>query len=88
MENEKNPVIHFVYSIFDKATVQYGMPFLDVNDRCAIRRTKAAFQGNPYIEDLVLYKIGEFNYSDGAFTNLMPVSLANLPLLFQEVEEK
>lgn len=85
---------HNVYSIYDRATMDYSTPFFAVTDEAAIRAVKGAF--NPqsqlilYPSDYVVYVLGEFDSESGSILsvvrelkeikNLIPVSLREFAL--------
>lgn len=83
-----------VYSIYDRATMDYSSPFFAVTQEAAIRTVKGAF--NPqsqlvmYPSDYVIYLLGEFDSESGSILsvvrevkeikNLIPISMRELAL--------
>lgn len=54
-----------IYSIFDKITNTYGMPFFAVNDDDMERKVAVSYKDNPFVNDLYVYFIGEFYTESG-----------------------
>lgn len=80
--------IYNVYSIYDDAMEAFGVPFFDVNDKCALRRIKAAYKGNPMIEGLSLYHVGLFDTGKGMFDCIKdPVFIVLISDLFEVRDE-
>lgn len=71
-------MIYKMYSVCDLKT-SFAAPYMDVNDDSAVRGFRFAFDNNTNImvfspADFRLYRIGEFDSSNGSITpELVPV---------------
>lgn len=59
-----------VYSVYDCATEQYGLPFVANNKEEAIRECVSTFLGvdDVVLTDMSIFEIGEYNPVDGIIT--------------------
>lgn len=59
-----------VYSVYDGATEQYGLPFVAENKEAAIREFVSTFLGvdDVVLTDMSIFEIGEYNPVDGIIT--------------------
>lgn len=83
-----------VYSIYDRATMDYSTPFFAVTNEAALRAVKGAFNSQSqlvlYPSDYVIYVLGEFDSESGSILsivkevmeikNLIPASLRQFAL--------
>ena len=57
-----------LYSVFDRVTGLFGVPFAAVNDNAAARQVAANFEKHPYRADLDLYNVGDFDELTGVIS--------------------
>lgn len=83
-----------IYSIYDRATMDYAAPFFAVSDEAAFRAVKGAFSPQSqlclYPSDYVIVCLGSFDSESGHITssvkelkevkNLIPVALRQCAL--------
>lgn len=61
-----------LYSVFDRKTGNYGIPFPEVNDVSAQRAFATAMKKNDYAEDMELYRVGNFDIEHGMLIGSAP----------------
>lgn len=75
---------------YDKVANVFSEPFTAVNEAVAIRSIKTAALKNPTValnsKDYVLYKIADYDETNGDIANIKHVQLAELRDLFKEEE--
>lgn len=74
-----------IYSIYDRATMEYALPFFTTTDESAIRAIRGAFGPQSqlvlYPADYVLKCIGFFDSSTGIIENCEPRQVAEVKAL-------
>lgn len=77
-----------LYSIFDKASGEFGHPFPYVNNDVAKRAFMIQFQKTPdeFLEDFKLFCVGTFNSVDGSFHSFDPPKLV-FPIRKEKAKE-
>lgn len=62
-----------LYTIYDRVTNVFGDVFVAANDDDAFRKVAYSMRQNPYIDDLALYHLGQYNVDEGC---IIPVQKA------------
>lgn len=74
--SEKTRIVG-IYSVLDKIAVEYGPPFLAVNDGAAVRSFHRMFKDAEGIErnDYELRRVGDFDILSGYLVGLPPETI-------------
>lgn len=69
-------MLYNIYAIYDTKSHQFQFPFFQKNDECATRQFALALKKVPFLDDLELYRLGQFE--DDVEENYIPTNYTSM----------